>query len=70
MMELNSYEGNEANEGILLFCLWEHLPVRRRLTGQMVLGDLNEILIHVWCQKSKSKGVGEPGSADRRRDLL
>lgn len=22
-------------------------PVRRRLIGQMVLGDLNEILIHV-----------------------
>ena len=42
-------EGERGNEGILnpFFCLWEHLLVRRRLTGQMVLGDLNEIIIHV-----------------------
>lgn len=34
---------------------------QRRLTGQMVSGrDLNEMLIHVWCHQSKSKGGGEP----------
>lgn len=33
---------------------------QRRLTGQMVSGrDLNEMLIHVWCHQSKSKGGGE-----------
>lgn len=33
---------------------------QRRPTGQMVPGrDLNEMHIHVWCHKPKSKGGGE-----------
>lgn len=36
----------------------------RRLDGQMVLGDLNEFLIHVSSQKSKGKGGAGKVSAD------